>query len=106
MVYISVGAVVCLISLAQADVRHLSDFQYYLFCAIIAALGLRLTTHRTSIPASFLVMLLAIEDLSLPELLFIASVIALLSQFQDAGRTLPRISGLIFCRSSRVRIRG
>src|SRR5579864_9399949 len=71
-VYIGVGTAVCLINLAQADARHLNDFLYYLICSIVAALGLRLTTHRTAIPAGFLVMLLAIQDLSLPELLFIA----------------------------------
>ncbi|MBZ5633415.1 MAG: diguanylate cyclase [Acidobacteriia bacterium] len=99
-VYICTGIVVCLISLAHADPRRLSEFQYYLICAIIAALGLRLTTSRTSIPAGFLVMLLAIEDLSLPELLFIASVVALLGQLQESGRTLPRPSAVIFCIAS------
>jgi diguanylate cyclase (GGDEF)-like protein/putative nucleotidyltransferase with HDIG domain len=95
-VYIGAGTAVCLINLAQADARHLSDFLYYLCCAIVTALGLKLTTHRTAIPASFLVMLLAIEDLSLPELLFIACVVALLGQLQEAGKTLPRPSALVF----------
>jgi diguanylate cyclase (GGDEF)-like protein/putative nucleotidyltransferase with HDIG domain len=94
--YIAAGTAVCLINLAQADARHLSDFLYYLSCAIIAALGLRLTSHRTAIPAGFLVLLLAIEDLSLPELLFIACVVSLVGQLQEAGRTLPRPSALVF----------
>ncbi|MCU1337952.1 MAG: diguanylate cyclase and metal dependent phosphohydrolase [Bryobacterales bacterium] len=99
-VYICAGTAVGLINLAQADARHLSDFLYYLLCAIIAALGLKLTTHRNAIPAGFLVMLLAIQDLSLPELLFIASVVSLLGQLQEAGNTLPRPTTLVFSLAS------
>jgi diguanylate cyclase (GGDEF)-like protein/putative nucleotidyltransferase with HDIG domain len=95
-VYICAGTAVCLINLAQADARHLSDFLYYLCCAVIAGLGLKLTTHRNAIPAGFLVMLLAIQDLSLPELLFIATVVSLLSQLQEAGRSLPPATVLVF----------
>jgi len=95
-VYIGIGTAVCLVNLAQADARHLSDFLYYLACAIIAALGLRLTTHRNAIPAGFLVLLVALQDLSLPELLFIASVVSLLGQLQEAGRKLPAVSALVF----------
>ncbi len=94
--YVGVGTALCLVNLAQADTRHLSDFLYYLACAVIAALGLRLTSQRTAIPAGFLVLLLAIEDLSLPELLFIACVVSLLGQLQEAGRTLPSPSALVF----------
>src|SRR5258708_1059219 len=95
-VYICAGTAVCLINLAQADARHLSDFLCYLCCAIIAGLGLKLTTHRKGIPAGFLVMLLAIQDLSLPELLFIATVVSLLGQLQEAGRSLPPATVLVF----------
>jgi len=95
-VYIGIGTAVCLINLAQADARHLSDFLYYLTCAIIAALGLRLTTHRNAIPAGFLVLLVALQDLSLPELLFIATVVSLLGQLQEAGRKLPAAYAVVF----------
>src|SRR5581483_827283 len=95
-VYIATGTALCLINLAQADARHLSDFLCYLACAIIAVLGLRLTTRRTAIPAGFLVMLLALQDLSLPELLFIACVISVLGQFQESGRSLPSGHALVF----------
>ena len=47
-----------------------------------------------------LVMLLAIQDLSLPELLFIACVVSLLGQFQEAGRRLPEASSLVFSMAS------
>jgi putative nucleotidyltransferase with HDIG domain len=94
--YICAGTTVSLINLAQADARHLSDFLCYLGCAVIAALGLKLTTHRNAIPAAFLVMLLAIQDLSLPELVFIACVVALLGHLQEAGRGLPRPTALVF----------
>jgi len=95
-VYIAAGTAVCLVNLALADARHLSDFIFYLACAVVAALGLKLTTHRNAIPAGFLVMLLAIEDLSLPELLFIACAVSLLGELQEAGRRMPRTSTLTF----------
>jgi diguanylate cyclase (GGDEF)-like protein/putative nucleotidyltransferase with HDIG domain len=93
--YAFAGTAVCLIGLAQADARHLSDFLAYLFCAVIAAVGLRLTAHRNAIPVGFLVTLLAIEDLSLPELLFIACVVSVLGQLREAGRTVPRPSAML-----------
>jgi diguanylate cyclase (GGDEF)-like protein/putative nucleotidyltransferase with HDIG domain len=95
-VYICTGTAVCLVNLVEADARHLSDFLYYLVCALVTSLGLRLATNRNAMPAGFLVMLLAIQDLNLPELLFIASVVSLLGQFQEAGRTLPRLSSIVF----------
>jgi diguanylate cyclase (GGDEF)-like protein/putative nucleotidyltransferase with HDIG domain len=98
-IYCFAGSLVWLVNLARAELRHPNDFLYYLVCAVIAALGLR-STYPTSIPASFLVILLAIEDLSLPELLFIASVVSLLGQLQESGRTLPRPSTVIFCIAS------
>jgi diguanylate cyclase (GGDEF)-like protein/putative nucleotidyltransferase with HDIG domain len=93
-VYCFAGAALCVVNLAQADVSHQYDFLYYLLCGVIAALGLR-STHRNVIPVGFLVMLLAIEDLSLPELIFIACVVSLLAQIREGGRTRPRISALI-----------
>lgn len=95
-VYIGVGTSLFLINLAQADAHHPGDFLYYLGCAIITVLGLRRTTHRTAIPAGFLVMLLALQDLSLPELLFIASVVSLVGQLQETGRSLPSGHALAF----------
>ncbi|HEY2843123.1 MAG TPA: HD-GYP domain-containing protein, partial [Bryobacteraceae bacterium] len=94
-VYICAGTSVCLVNLAQADTRHLNDFLYYLVCAVLTGLGLRLAANRNAIPASFLVMLLAIQDLSLPELLFIACVVSVLGEFQEAGNKLPRAYALI-----------
>ena len=84
-IYCLAGAAVCVVNLAQADVIHHNDFLCYLLCGVIAALGLR-STHRNAIPVGFLVMLLAIQDLSLPELIFIACVISLLGQIREAGR--------------------
>ena len=75
VIYYFAGAAVCLVSLFQIPGSYHADFVYYLVCSAIAALGLR-STNRNAIPVSFLVMLLAIEDLSLPELIFIASVIS------------------------------
>ena len=93
-VYCFAGAALCVVNLAQADASHQNDFLYYLLCGVIAALGMR-STHRNVIPVGFLVMLLAIEDLSLPELIFIACVVSLLGQIREGGRTRPRILALI-----------
>ncbi len=90
--YSVAGIAVCLLNLVQADVTHHDDFLYYLLCGVIAALGLR-STHRNAIPVSFLVLLLAIEDLSLPELIFIACLVSLLSHIREAGRARPADHG-------------
>jgi len=99
IVYSVAGLAVCLAYLVQADVTHHGDFLYYLLCGAIAALGLR-STHRNAIPVSFLVLLLAIEDLSLPELVFIASLISLLSQIRESGRSRPKILDLVLAIAS------
>ena len=98
-VYCLAGGVVCAVSLARATVNPNYDFLYYLLCGVIAALGLR-STHRNAIPVSFLVMLLAIEDLGLPELIFIASVISLLGKVRESGRTRPRFSTVALAMAS------
>jgi len=94
VVYGVAGIGVCLMNLVQADVTHHDDFLYYLLCGVVAALGLR-STHRNAIPVSFLVMLLAIEDLSLPELIFIACVVSLLGQIRERARARLRIPAMI-----------
>ena len=92
-IYGLTGAV-CLVSLAQLDTRHLNDFLYYLLCAAVTALWMR-TRNATTFPSALLVMLLASEDLNLPELLVVACLISLLGQFREMRRTLPRASAVI-----------
>lgn len=84
----------CVANLGQPSVIHHNDFLCYLLCGAIAALGLR-STHRNAIPVSFLVMLLAIKDLSLSELILVACVVSVLSQIREAGRVRPRAWALI-----------
>jgi diguanylate cyclase (GGDEF)-like protein/putative nucleotidyltransferase with HDIG domain len=93
-VYCFAGAAVCAVTLAQTQVSHRNDFLYYLVCAVIAALGLR-STQRNAIPVGFLLMLLAIEELSLPELVLIAFAVSLLGQIREARRTRPRVWSVI-----------
>jgi diguanylate cyclase (GGDEF)-like protein/putative nucleotidyltransferase with HDIG domain len=97
--YSLAGVALCLANLVQADVTHHNDLLYYLLCGAVAALGLR-STHRNAVPVSFLVMLLAIEDLSLPELIVIACLVSLLSQIRESGRTRPQIFALILAIAS------
>ena len=87
-VYCSMGVAVCVASLVGADVSNLSSFLLYLFCGVIAALGLRSTTRNT-IPVNFLLMLLAIEDLRLAELVIIGCVVSVLSEIRESGWKLP-----------------
>src|SRR5690348_9866112 len=95
-VYVCAGLAICLINLTPTDARRLSDFLYYLTCAAIATIGLRLTAHHNAIPVGFLMTLLAIEDLSLPQLLFIGLAVSVLGELQETGRKLPRLSALLF----------
>jgi len=85
---------VCVVNLARAGVSHQNDFLYYLLCAAIAALGLR-STHRNAIPVGFLLLLLAIQDLSLRELTFITCLVALLGHIRENGRRRPQARALI-----------
>ena len=89
-VYCVAGALVCAVNLAQADLSHRDDFLYYLVCGALAALGLR-SSHRNVIPVSLLVMLLAIQDLSLSQLIVIAFVVSLLGVIREARRTRPSV---------------
>ena len=52
----------------------------YLMCASVATLGLSLSGASGLIPAGLLIMLLGVEDLSLPEILFIAFTVTLLNE--------------------------
>lgn len=87
-IYCVAGAAVLVVNLSRADISRQNDFLLYLLCAGIAALGLR-STRRNAIPVVFLVMLLAIQDLNLPELIFIASVVSLLTQIREVKYTRP-----------------
>ena len=99
--YVAVGGIICLLNLIHPVPEHLSDFLYYLVCAVVATLGLKLTANNNAIPVGFLMILLAIEDLSLPELLFIACVVSVLGELQANGRRLPRLVPLLSSVGSR-----
>jgi diguanylate cyclase (GGDEF)-like protein len=86
-VYTLVGAVTCVLNLSTAKSHDVKQFLLYLVCANAAVLGLRLITGHSLLPAGFLVLLLGVEDLNLPELLFIAFTVTLLNELQrDRGR--------------------
>src|ERR1035438_4030377 len=68
-VYTVAGAVACFVNLTQAKPHDVQRFFVYLLCANAAALGLKLMAGQSLLPAAFLVLLLGVEELSLPELL-------------------------------------
>ncbi|MGH9665681.1 MAG: HD-GYP domain-containing protein, partial [Bryobacteraceae bacterium] len=86
IVYALVGGTTCLLNLWQVSAPDQRRFLLYLVCANIAALGLRLASNRTLIPAGLLILLLGVEELSLPELLFIAFTVTLLRDFRSVRR--------------------
>ncbi len=99
VVYGAVGALACVLSLAEATSHDPVRFLIYLACANLAAFGFRLTSSQSVLPAGFLFLLLGIEDLSLPELLFIGLSITLLREVRFVRR--PRdIAKLIYAIAS------
>ena len=72
LVYTLVGAVAFPLYLSVAKPNDVWQFLLYLVCANVAVLGLRLMAGHGLLSAGFLILLLGVEDLSLPELLFIA----------------------------------
>jgi diguanylate cyclase (GGDEF)-like protein/putative nucleotidyltransferase with HDIG domain len=93
--YELIGVLACIVILAQAGESQPGRFFLYLVCANLAAFGLRLTSGQSVLPAGFLFLLLRIEDLSLPELLFIALSITLFRELRSVRR-LSDISGLLY----------
>ena len=99
VVYGVLGVLACIVILAQAGAGHTGRFLVYLACANLAAFGLRLTSVKSVLPAGFLFLMLGIEDLTLPELLFIAVSITLLHEVR-AVRRLSDIYGLLYAIAS------
>ncbi len=90
LAYTVAGGVACLVNLAQASSHDAAQFLLYLVCANAAVLCLRLMTGNSLLSTGFLILLLGLEDLSLPELLFIASTVTLLAELQkERGKLRP-----------------
>ena len=99
VVYGVLGVLACIVILSQAGAGHTGRFLIYLACANLAAFGLRLTSTKSVLPAGFLFLMLGIEDLTLPELLFIAVSITLLREVRGVRR-LSDIYGLLYAIAS------
>ena len=87
-IYVVAGILVCILNLARADAPDLHRFLLYLICANVATLGLTLSGGSGLIPAGLLIMLVGVEELSLPEILFIAFTVTLLNE----GRKVRKLS--------------
>jgi diguanylate cyclase (GGDEF)-like protein len=90
VIYVVAGILVCILNLSRADAPDLHRFILYLVCANVATLGLSLSGASGLVPAGLLIMLLGVEDLSLPEILFIAFTVTLLNE----GRKVRKLSEL------------
>ncbi|HTR38312.1 MAG TPA: diguanylate cyclase [Bryobacteraceae bacterium] len=96
-VYTVAGILGCILNLWHV---HSSDpwrFLWYLICANIAALGIKMIGAQSLIPAGFLIMLLGVGDLSLPELLFIGCTATLLRDIRKVrgfAQLVPVLFGM------------
>ncbi len=99
LIYAVVGAVAFVVNLSQISAHDLRRFFVYLICANVATLGLRLTANLGMVPAGFLIMLLGVEDLSLPELLFIAFTVTLLREIREVDG-VPRLAPILYAIAS------
>src|SRR5271170_5984337 len=86
VVYAVVGVLVCVMNVSAAAPPDVPRFLVYRVCAHATALALRVTTGQSLIPGAFLIVLLGIEDLSLPELLFIGFTLAFFNELRQASR--------------------
>ncbi len=99
LIYAIVGTLAFILNLSQITAHDLRRFFLYLICANIATLGLRLTGNLSMVPAGFLIMLLGVEDLSLPELLFIAFTVTLLKELREVPG-VPRAVPVLYAIAS------
>lgn len=95
VLYALVGTLAFVLNLSQVNAHDLRQFFAYLICANIAALGLRLTANLSMVPAGFLIMLLGVGDLSLPELLFIGFTVTLMQELREV-RGVPRVAPVLY----------
>ena len=99
LLYALVGTLAFILNLSQVNAYDLRRFFVYLVCANVAALGLRLTGSLSMVPAGFLIMLLGVGDLSLPELLFIAFTATLLQELREV-HGVPRVVPVLYAIAS------
>ncbi len=84
--YVAAGTLACAVSLARADAPDSGRFILYLICASVATLGLSLPGASSLLPAGLFIMLLGLQELSLPELLFIAFAVTFLREMGKIRR--------------------
>jgi diguanylate cyclase (GGDEF)-like protein/putative nucleotidyltransferase with HDIG domain len=99
LIYAVAGVLAFVHNLLQVNAHDLRRFFLYLVCANIAALGLRLTSNLSMVPAGFLIMILGFGDLSLPELLFIAFTVTLLRELREVNG-VPRAVPVLYAIAS------
>jgi diguanylate cyclase (GGDEF)-like protein/putative nucleotidyltransferase with HDIG domain len=96
-VYTVVGILGCALNLAHVQANDPWRFLWYLICANVAALGIKMIGTQSLIPAGFLIMLLGVGELSLPELLFIgctATVLRDIRKVRGMSQMLPFLFGM------------
>jgi diguanylate cyclase (GGDEF)-like protein/putative nucleotidyltransferase with HDIG domain len=95
LAYTLAGIAISIFGLRIADTNNPRRLFIYLICSGIAVLGLRLAASQSFLPLGLLVVLLGLDDLNLPELLFIAFNITLLYELRRTER-IPQLGALLF----------
>jgi putative nucleotidyltransferase with HDIG domain len=81
--YTAAGLLTCGFTMVRVHIPNPVEFFAFLVCAIVVALGARAVAQRAVIPAGFLFLLLGLDRLSPPELLFAALAFTLLDELQQ-----------------------
>src|SRR5690242_4724532 len=95
LAYTFAGIAILVFGLRLADTADPQRLFTYLICSGIAVLGLRLAASRNVLPLGLLVILVGLDDLNLPELLFTAFIITLLYEMRKTPR-IPQLATLLF----------
>jgi diguanylate cyclase (GGDEF)-like protein/putative nucleotidyltransferase with HDIG domain len=89
--YAVVGVLVCVMNWSVPAQPDVPRFLIYLVCAHATAIALRVSIGQGLIPGAFLIVLLGVEELSLPELLFIGFTLALFNELRQGNRGVDRM---------------
>jgi diguanylate cyclase (GGDEF)-like protein/putative nucleotidyltransferase with HDIG domain len=104
LTYTVIGTLAGIAMVSQVRVHNPLDVFIFLVCAILVSVGSPVAAGERSLPAGLLVLLVGVERLSAPELLFIALTITLLCEVQQTRHALRGLSLLYELASATIGI--
>jgi diguanylate cyclase (GGDEF)-like protein/putative nucleotidyltransferase with HDIG domain len=90
--YATAGLLTCALTMVRARISNPSEFLAFLACAIVVALGARAVANSAVVPAGFLFLLLGLDRLTAPELLFVGLAFTLLDELQQTEHPCSFVS--------------